>query len=183
MFDALHTERLLLRPYSPEDARARWEATEESRGHLRRFEPEQADSCRTVSECQNWIEQANARWQRGERFAIGMWTRTNQYLGGIGLHPCEPHGRKVPAFGLGYWVRASAQGQGYVTEGVGRIVSYCFEDLLAERVEIRCDATNERSAAVAVRLGFELEGRLRRVERIEDGTLVDELVFARIRHE
>lgn len=184
MFDVLHTQRLILRPYLLNDAQARWEAIEESREHLRRFEPEQASSCRSLSECQVWIVQANARWLLRERFAIGIWSQMNsQYLGGIGLRPCEPDGWNVPAFALGYWVRASAQGCGYITEAVRRIVDYCFEHLLAQRIEIRCDAANERSAAVAMRLGFQLEGRLRRVERLSDGRLVDELIFARIQDE
>lgn len=184
MFDILYTERLIIRPYQLDDALARWEASEESREHLRRFEPEQANSCHTLSECQVWIVQANAHWFLRERFAIGIWSQTtSQYLGGIGLRPCEPDGWNVPAFAIGYWVRASAQGHGYVTEAVRKIVDYSFEYLLAQRVEIRCDAANERSAAVAIRLGFQSEGRLRRVERLRDGTLVDELIFARIRDE
>jgi len=182
MFDVLHTERLIIRPYLLDDAQARWEAIEESREHLRRFEPEQADSCHSVSEAHIWIMRANARWLLRERFAMGIWSQTtSQYLGGIGLHPCVPDGWNVPAFALAYWVRASAQGHGYITEAVRTIVDYAFAELRAQRMEIRCEATNQRSAAVALRLGFELEGRLRRIERLRDGTLVDELIFARLR--
>ncbi len=86
MFETLHTERLVLRPYHLDDAEARWQAIEESRDHLRRYEPEQAASCRSVAESQVWIIRANADWLVRKRFAIGIWTQvTNQYLGGIGL--------------------------------------------------------------------------------------------------
>ncbi len=130
MFETLHTERLVLRPYHLDDAEARWQAIEESRDHLRRYEPEQAASCRSVAESQVWIIRANADWLVRKRFAIGIWTQvTNQYLGGIGLRPREGDDWSVPAFELGYWVRASAQGHGYVTEAVGSVtaaLSHCF---------------------------------------------------------
>jgi ribosomal-protein-serine acetyltransferase len=181
MFETLHTERLVLRPYHLDDAEARWQAIEESRDHLRRYEPEQATSCCSVTESQVWIIRANADWLVRKRFAIGIWTQaTNQYLGGIGLRPREGDGWSVPAFELGYWVRASAQGHGYVTEAVGSITAYAFEQLHAQRVEIRCEASNERSAAVAIRLGFRLEGHLRNIARQADGTLIDELIYALI---
>jgi RimJ/RimL family protein N-acetyltransferase len=181
MFETLRTERLVLRPYHLDDAAARWQAIEESRDHLRRYEPEQATSCCSVAESQVWIIQANADWLVRKRFAIGFWTQvTNRYLGGIGLRPREGDGWSVPAFELGYWVRASAQGHGYVTEAVGSVVAYAFAQLHAQRVEIRCEASNERSAAVATRLGFHLEGRLRNIARQADGTLIDELIYALI---
>lgn len=181
MFETLHTERLVLRPYHLDDAEARWQAIEESRDHLRRYEPEQAASCRSVAESQVWIIRANADWLVRKRFAIGIWTQvTKQYLGGIGLRPREGDGWSVPAFELGYWVRASAQGHGYVTEAVGSVTAYAFEQLHAQRVEIRCEASNERSAAVATRLGFRLEGHLRNIARQADGTLIDELIYALI---
>lgn len=181
MFEALHTERLVLRPYHLDDADARWRAIEESRDHLRRYEPEQAASCRSVAEAQIWIIQGNADWLVRKRFAIGIWLQvTNQYLGGIGFRPREGDGWSVPAFELGYWVRASAQGHGYVTEAVGSVTAYAFEQLHAGRVEIRCEASNARSAAVATRLGFRLEGHLRNIECQADGTLIDELIYALI---
>jgi RimJ/RimL family protein N-acetyltransferase len=51
----------------------------------------------------------------------------------------------------------------------------------ANRVEIRCDAKNERSAAVARRGGFPLEGTLRNEDRCPmTNELRDTLVFAKI---
>jgi RimJ/RimL family protein N-acetyltransferase len=51
------------------------------------------------------------------------------------------------------------------------------------RVEIRCDARNAPSAAVAERAGYTLEARLRQHRRAPDGTLADTLVYARLRGE
>ena len=60
----------------------------------------------------------------------------------------------------------------------GQLAASEFETLRANRVEIWCDATNRRSAAVAERAGFTLEGRLRNHDLNNAGEPCDELVFS-----
>ena len=69
---------------------------------------------------------------------------------------------------IGYWIAEGAQGRGLVTKGCRAIMRHGFEDLGLRRLELKCAATNTRSAAVAGRLGFTLEGRLRRAEPVGD---------------
>jgi RimJ/RimL family protein N-acetyltransferase len=84
----------------------------------------------------------------------------------------------VPRFEIGYWVRRSCKGKGYVTEAVQALVQLAFKKLGAERVEIHCSHLNEPSQRVAERCGFALEGRLRNHKREPDGELRDTLVYA-----
>ena len=72
-------------------------------------------------------------------------------------------------------------GQGFATEATMRIADFAFDELAAERVEIWCDAANERSAAAAARAGFALEARMQRNRRNTSGELADSLCFARLR--
>lgn len=178
-FEELRGPRVLLRPYTLADADARHAANAESRDHLRPWEPEQADAFQTLDETRDWIIRVSADWMLRKRFSMGVWQiDTQRYLGGLGLRPREPDGWAVPAFSLGYWIRVSEQGHGYVTEAVRLLTTFVLESLHAQRVEITCDARNTRSIAVAERVGFVREGRLRNVWRDADGTLADELVFA-----
>lgn len=62
---------------------------------------------------------------------------------------------------------------------VSRFVEWAFDALRLHRIELRCVASNIASAAVAHRLGFVLEGRLRGCELI-DGEFHDDLVFSRL---
>jgi len=57
------------------------------------------------------------------------------------------------------------------------MATLAFRDLGADRVEIWCDARHERSAAVARRLGFLLDGTLPNHVRATDGTLATGLCF------
>lgn len=98
-------------------------------------------------------------------------------LGGTGLHRIDWAVRK---FEIGYWIRPEAAGQGHVSEAVQLLTALAFDRLAARRVEIRSDARNLKSRAVAERCGFELEGVLRRDALGVDGTPRDTAVYARI---
>lgn len=67
---------------------------------------------------------------------------------------------------LGYWIDKGAEGRGFITNGCNAVLRYGFGQLRWHRIELRCAATNYRSSAVAKRLGFQLEGRLRQAEKV-----------------
>lgn len=67
-----------------------------------------------------------------------------------------------------------------MTESVRLLVDLAFGHLGARRVELQCDATNERSRKTAERCGFVFEGRLRNRSRTPDGQLRDDLIFSLI---
>ncbi len=118
---------------------------------------------------------------REDLWMVLLLKGTNTIVGGSGLHSIN---WAVPCFEIGYWVRTAYEGQGYVTEAVNGISRLAFETLSAQRVEIRCDALNERSAAVAQRAGYPLEATLRSEERHHlTGELRDTLIFAKLRPE
>lgn len=98
-------------------------------------------------------------------------------LGGTGLHRIDWAVRK---FEIGYWVRPEAAGQGHVSEAVRLLTVLAFGPLDARRVEIRCDARNTRSRAVAERCGFQLEGVLRCDTLGVDGQPRDTCVYAQV---
>jgi RimJ/RimL family protein N-acetyltransferase len=98
------------------------------------------------------------------------------FVGGSGLHRID---WTVPKFEIGYWVRTSLQGQGYITEAVNGITDFAFTVLHARRIEIRCDARNTRSAAVAERAGYTLEARFHHDCRGVDGDLRDTLIYVK----
>ena len=98
-------------------------------------------------------------------------------LGGTGLHRIDWTLRR---FEIGYWIRPEALGQGHVSEAVRLLSALAFGTLSARRVEIRCDARNVKSRAVAERCGFELEGVLRCDALDVAGYPRDTAVYARI---
>lgn len=176
----LRGRRVCLHPYAPGDGAVVQEAIAESRDHLRPWMG-WTDSRSTVQACEAYVRQALAKWITQEDVTIGMWDcATNRYLGGIWLSDID---WSVPSMDIGYWIRVSAQGQGYVTDGVALLCGLAFNTFAAQRVSIRCDAANIRSANVARRLGFVHEATLRSHKRNTMGELTDTLIFALTRED
>jgi RimJ/RimL family protein N-acetyltransferase len=81
-------------------------------------------------------------------------------LGEVSLFPRNASGR-VPfdvadEIEIGYWLRAEATGQGYVTEATRAAVELTSRLPGVSHLTIRCDERNEPSAAIPRRLGFRL---------------------------
>ncbi len=85
----------------------------------------------------------------------------------------------VPRGEIGYWCATNKVGHGYITEAVLALTEFAWS-LGLVRVEIRCDAKNLRSRAVAERAGFALEGVLKNDCRTPQGVLQDICVFAQV---
>jgi RimJ/RimL family protein N-acetyltransferase len=174
---ALLGARVLLRPLALENAPSLLEALDESREH---FQPWLgfADQVNTLDACRDYIVRAQVRWLRGQLYSYGLFEpASGRLLGGTDL-VCRD--QDVGRFSIGYWLRATVEGGGYMTEAVRLVTRRAFDELGANRVEILCDARNARSAAVAERLGFRREGTLRGIMRARDGSLATMLLFARI---
>jgi RimJ/RimL family protein N-acetyltransferase len=173
----LFGERIVVRAYTEMDAPAMFEAVGESVQNLRPWMP-WADSHKTVEDSLEYIRQCQVGFLLRTNFPMGTFTCADgRYLGGTGIHIREP---RVPSVEIGYWVRASAEGQGYVSEAVRLLTICAFDTFHAERVTIQCDARNERSKRVAERQGYVFEGRHRNAERDPAGDLVDMLTYAMI---
>ncbi|GHO49416.1 GNAT family N-acetyltransferase [Ktedonospora formicarum] len=180
LFDELHDDRIIVRPYRKSDAQALFDAVNESREHLRPWLPF-ADKHQTIEETLNWINVVRARWVMREDINLSIWEReSGRFLGGTGLHPRT---WEIGYFEIGYWLSASAEGHGYLSAGLKLLIEFAFTSLKVQRLEIRCDARNVRSASVAHRLGFTQEGHLRHDGSTPDGSLRNTLIFGLLAEE
>ena len=174
-FDTLDGARVRIRPFVASDAEAHFAAIEESRERIQHWLP-WVPHYESVDDSRDTIARMQARWLLHEDLDAGLFSReTGALLGGVGFHP---RNWEAGYFEIGYWMRTSAEGHGYVTEAVRLLAEFAFAQLGAHRLEIRCDARNTRSAAVAERAGFIREARLRNARRGADGTLGDTLIYA-----
>ena len=168
-------ERVTLRPYRPDDAAQLFAAIDESREHLRPWMP-WVDEHVTVEETRDYCVRSAANWLLRANLPLGIFSvRDGQFLGATGFH--EPDWQ-LRAFEIGYWLRSSAVGHGFMTESVRLLVDFAFGHLQARRVAITCDPRNAASRRVAERAGFVLEGRLRNDSLGTDGEPRDSLVFS-----
>lgn len=147
--DTFVGEQVLVRAYRPEDAEALFAALNTSREHLYPWFPFFHESHYELAETRDMLVRWQAQWLLRENFFMGIFQKTSgQFLGSVG---CEARDWKSRSFEIGYWLCQEAQGHGYVTEAVRLITDYLFTHLAAQRVEIRCDARNQRSGRAETR--------------------------------
>lgn len=171
------TGRLVIRPPQADESQALFDAIQESQDHIApwlawsRFHKELADT-------QKYTMQAMEKWMERSELPMRVFDRADGgFIGGCGFVATDWN---VRAFEIGYWVRSTRHGEGLVSESVNAVTRWAFDTLGAVRVCIRADSTNDRSRAVAERLGFELEGVLRRDSHSPAGELRDTAIYSRL---
>lgn len=138
------------RPYDASDAAAFLDMQIESRPHLLRWLGG-AEDVRSLPAALEAVQHRRAAWDRREDLTVAVFDKeTRRLLGESGLGP----NWESRVYELGFWLRPSAQGQGYMIETNQLMCRWAFTGLAARRVVMSCDATNRRSAAVAERLGM-----------------------------
>ena len=145
----LETERLILRPFSDRDVQDYFQmmSTPELRRSFRILEHE------GISEAFTAVAAWRGQWElRG----TGHWAveerATGQLIGRAGLH--NPERPDWPGVEVGWALHPASWGFGFATEAGREAVRYGFEELGEERLFSTILVDNERSQAVAQRLGF-----------------------------
>ncbi|MGN6812109.1 MAG: GNAT family N-acetyltransferase [Thermomicrobiales bacterium] len=175
--EELRSSRVVLRPCRLADADALYAAVVESRDRLARWLP-WATLYTSVDVARDFCQRTAANWLLRADLPYGIFAaHDGAFLGGTGLHRFDWQAR---TFEIGYWVRRSAEGYGYVGEAIRLLATMAFTHLAAQRVQIVCDARNDRSRHTAERASFVLEGRLRNDRLGADGQPRDTLVFSLI---
>jgi ribosomal-protein-alanine N-acetyltransferase len=117
----------------------------------------------------------DARLGRSENYII---TRDSQGVGFIALGGIS-YGPARMAF-IGYWIMKEYANQGIITRAVSLVKEHAFIDLCLHRIEINVRPENQPSIRVAMKSGFELEGRRAKYLHI-DGAWRDHLCFVATR--
>ncbi|HVG60171.1 MAG TPA: GNAT family protein [Hyalangium sp.] len=154
----LRTPRLILRCQGPEDAVRRKDAVDSSGEHLAEMFPLTPEGPMTLEAHGVHIRRLRGLFDSNQDRGYGVFEPdTGRMLGETGL--LKRAG--IDALEISYWFRRDATGQGLATEAASAMVKTAFEFDKVKRMDLMCNPANERSAAMARRLGFTFEGRLR----------------------
>ena len=177
----LETPRLYLRPPAERDWRAWARIREESRDFLTPWEPTWPADALTREAFRRRLRRNAEEWREGTACSLLIFAKSGDaLLGGITLS----HVRRGVAqmASLGYWIGARHARRGYMTEALGAVIRFAFEDLGLHRLEAACLPTNAASERLLLKCGFRQEGFARRYLRI-DGTWHDHLLFGLVRED
>lgn len=178
----IETDRLVIRCYDPADAPLLKDAVDSSIEHLLPWMPWARYEPQALAEKVDLLRDFRGRFDRDEDWIYGVFSRDeSRQLGGSGLHP-----RGGPdSLEIGYFIRADSIGRGYATELTAVLTRVGLEFCGVARVDVQIEPDNERSLAIPRKLGFTLEGRLRRrLEPREEGQpRADSMLFTMLREE
>ncbi|MFZ5817628.1 MAG: GNAT family N-acetyltransferase [Bacillota bacterium] len=122
---------------------------------------------------QRWAAEEALRRPEGDIFRFVIETREGQFAGTINTHSCD---RRSGTFKYGLAVREAHQRKGYAGEAIRLVLRYFFEELRYQKCTAHVYSFNEASIRLHEGLGFQLEGRLRRMV-FTGGSYHDELLF------
>jgi ribosomal-protein-alanine N-acetyltransferase len=171
-----HTDGVLLRPATEQDAEALLEATIRNREHLLRWEPRRPAEFYTLAgqthRLKDVLEQRAAGrampWVLADGDAIVGRMTLNNIVRGPWL-----------SADLGYWTDAAYIGRGLATWAVQEVCRMADETLGLHRLAAGTLLDNAASQAVLRKCGFELYGTAQRYLEI-DGQWQDHRLFQRI---
>lgn len=129
-----------------------------NQSRLARFEP-WAEHPATLEGTRNYIRTALEDFVRGRQISTIMaLDNGRRFIGRCGMR-INP---QIPAGDIGYWIDGDFEGQGLTSRAARGLISACFDELGLQKVDLRTSVDNQRSRALAERLGFSFEGVLPR---------------------
>lgn len=129
------------------------------------------------ADAENWLKEALADQARGESVVFGIRALPSGALAGstrfLDIRP--PH----RGLEIGWtWLAPAHQRSAVNTQAKLLLLAHAFDDLGAERVQLKTDARNLRSQRAIERIGATREGVLRRHLAVRDGYLRDSVYYS-----
>ncbi|CAM3291501.1 MULTISPECIES: GNAT family N-acetyltransferase [Saccharibacillus] len=172
----MRTERLELRPFTPEEAGELLELRRANEKFLEPLEPIRSDGYLTLAGQQTEIMQSEQGRTRDQAYVYAIrLLGSGQLLGraaltGIVRGPFQNAN-------LGYFLDENHNGQGYMTEAVLAVLELAFVKHRLHRVQAGVMPRNAKSRRVLEKAGFRQEGMAERYLKI-NGEWEDHMLFA-----
>ena len=150
----IYTPRLVIKPPAAGMGKQFYEAKLESLTNLKEWMAWAHKESSIAIEETNLRKQA-AKFMMREDLMLIVFDHEGRLIGSTGFHYVNK--LATPVVHIGYWIRDSEGGKGYVTEWVNALTRYGFDVLGFKKIVIHCDSENKPSIAIPHRLGFEYE--------------------------
>lgn len=162
------SDAITLRCISLDDVHVVFDTINMERAYLRKWLPFVDDTLQesdTFAYVQKAIEENQIQYT--------IWYN-DVFAGLVGFNHMDETNKKTE---IGYWLSESLQGKGIITQSVKELLSYAFDELDINKIQIKAAVENERSRRIPERLGFSLEGIERDGELLVDSIFTDLAVY------
>lgn len=120
-----------------------------------------------------WAEETAVKAPNGDNYHFQVERLDGQRVGMISTHDCD---RRTGTFSYGVAIAPAYRRRGYASEAIWLVLRHYFQELRYQKVNATVYDFNAPSIQMHVRLGFALEGQIRRM-LYTNGEYFDELIF------
>jgi RimJ/RimL family protein N-acetyltransferase len=165
-----------LRPVEPED----WEffAERENDPEISRL-VEKIDFPVSRESLKRWVLDTSLHGPKNHEFRWMIENADKEVVGTIITHTCEP---RMGTFQYGVSILRKHWSRGYAGDAIRVVLNFFFQELRYQKVNAQVYTFNEGSIRLHHKLGFQEEGRMRRMI-YTDGVYYDELIFGMTKEE
>ncbi len=173
--DEIRTERLHLRVPRAGDGARICPGVRASMAELKQWMP-WAKTDYAEADAELWCRKSFFEFHARKSIQLLMLC-DDEHVGTLGAFDFDFAARSCE---IGYWLRTDCVGNGYMSEAVLALGELASKTLKFHRIRIRCDPRNTRSAAVARRCYYALDGTMRHDALDCEGKPRDTHVFSRL---
>ena len=166
------TENINLELTSENRAESMFQAINTNREHLSRFLP-WVENMKSITNVKEYIKNSIAQTEEKKEVSF-LIVSEKPVIGRIGIHNINFQNKNAS---IGYWLIKEAEGKGIISKATRSLITYAFQTLELNRIEIRAATDNQRSRSVPERLGMLKEGTLREAELV-NGKFLDLEVYS-----
>ena len=163
----IEADRIFLQrphPVTSELAQEIYSGVDSCRSYLGKWLPWANDTCSPQDEMAYLTDWCEAHWENDEGFAYLIREKeTKKFLGIIDLIKVN---QKHKSAEIGFWLLKDATGKGYMIEAVKALEKEVFKQGF-NRIVIKNDIENIKSANVAKNAGYHLDGVMRQDRWLE----------------
>ncbi|MFB6318623.1 GNAT family N-acetyltransferase [Saccharicrinis sp. FJH54] len=169
----LESQRLLLRPVTPDDKEDLFEyRRDKETNKYQGWIPE------TIGDVENFIGRLSTQInvpQSWFQFAIIEKT-SSKIVGDLGIHFMDVENKQAE---IGCTLHKNFHNRGYATESVNLVIDYLFNDLNKHRIITSIDPDNINSVRLVERIGFRKEAHFVKSLWL-NGVWLDDMIYAMI---
>lgn len=173
------TKRLQIRKPFPGDGTELYEVYQQSKEDIDSWITYGA-ATQSEDQAEAFVREAHAKFLLREQLRFHLYVKEDStFIGSITLNPID---WDIRIFEISFWLASSATHKGYMTEALTGVITFAFEKLQCNRLEIRCDAANEKTKKLVENTGFMLEGILHKnCKAVGSDELRNTCIYAKIK--
>ena len=145
-------EEIQLRIRLISESKALYDLVDQNRRHLRTWFP-WVDQTNSENDIRRFIERGLEKFESGTACDFGIYYK-GIMVGSGGFNTIDSANKLAI---IGYWLDKKYQGYGIITRAMQKCIELARERYDIHRFELLADVDNDKSNAVAERLGFTLE--------------------------